>query len=236
MQTILILGASSSIGAALSEQFSKGNRVILSGRNQSRLNAVSVRCTRAGAVAVKIVATDLSQSVHPIIAINAEWSVNLIVDAASAASLARDSSIAPDAMRDIFQADVLSHLDIYQQVARLNKKHPDVVFISTVLSIVKTPDREIYSSVKRMLEIYLEKMRLSAPDVKILVFRVGKTINPECDNGEAIALARSVKSSFLMNKERVLYGAAGVVLRTLYVIHPALVGSVIRLQRKIRRS
>ena len=239
MKTILILGATSPIGAALSEQFSKGNRIILSGRNQARLSTVADRCATAGSIAVRIAPADLAQTIQPIIDANSEWAIDQIIDAASAASGAshvRDLDVAPDAMRGIIQADVLSHLDLYQQLARLNRKHPDVAFISTVLAIVKTPGREIYATMKRMVELYLEKMQLSTPDTRILVFRVGKLVSADHDTDSAKQLAKNVAKAFLGNKKQVLYGTKGFALKILYVIHPALVSNIIRLQRKIRRT
>ncbi len=237
MQTILILGATSPIGAALSEQFSDGNRIVLSARNQARLSAVADRCAKAGALAVKIAATDLAQTIQPIIDANSECSIDLIIDAASAASGAsrvRDPDIAPDAMRSIVQADVLSHLDLYRQLGRLNKKHPDVVFISTVLAIVKTPEREIYSTVKRLVEIYLEKLATAEPAVKVLIFRVGKLIDPKKDSPEAKAMAKMVQHVLSTGNSKVMYGISGHILIWLNTLHPILLSLIVRMQRIFR--
>lgn len=233
MQTILILGATSPIGAALSEQFSKGNQIVLSGRNQARLNTIADRCAKAGAVAVRIAASDLAQTIQPIIDANSEWPIDLIIDAASGASRFRDPDVAPDAMRDIIQADVLSHLDIYQQLARLNKKHPDVVLISTVLAIVKTPEREIYSSAKRLIEIYLVKTIITS-NTRILIFRVGKLINPKQDSPQAKVMAARVLHELSAGNVTAIYGISGRILIGLNSLHPVVLNFIVRIQRGLR--
>ena len=236
MQTVLILGATSPIGAALSEQFANGNRIILSGRNQARLSSIADRCSRAGAVAIRLAETDLAQSIQPIIDANSEWSIDLIIDAASAASRSRDPEVAPEAMQNIFQADVLSHLNIYQQLARMNKKHPDVVFISSVLAIVKTPEREIYSAAKRLIEIYLEKIRKTEPDVKVLIFRVGKLIDPKQDSPGAKAMAERVSHELSAGNPSAIYGIGGRILIGLNSLHPAVLNFFVKTQRVLRNK
>lgn len=237
MQTILILGATSPIGAALSEQFSKGNQIVLSGRNQARLSTIADMCSKAGAVAVKIAAADLAQTIQPIIDVNSEWPIGLIVDAASAASGAsriRDPDVTHDAMVDIIQADVLSHLDIYQQLARLNNKHPDVVFISTVLAIVKTPEREIYSSVKRLIEIYLKKIITAEPHTRVLIFRVGKLIDPKQDSQKAKVMAKRIQHELSAGKVTATYGLSGRIMMGLNLLHPLVLNLIVRIQRYLR--
>jgi short-subunit dehydrogenase len=237
MQTILILGATSPIGAALSEQFSKGNKIILSGRNQTRLSAIAERCTNKGAIAVRIAAADLAQTIQPIIDANSEYPIDLIVDAASSASgasLVRDTDVTSDAIRNIMQADVMSHLDIYQQLTRLNKKHPDVVFISTVLAIVKTPEREIYSAAKRLIEIYLEKIAAAGSNAKILIFRVGKVIDPKQDSHKAKAMAERVQREFSGKNITAIYGISGRILIGLSLLHPVVLNFIVSIQRGLR--
>jgi short-subunit dehydrogenase len=237
MQTILILGATSPIGAALSEQFSNGNRIVLSARNHVRLIAVADRCIKVGAIAVRIAAADLAHTIQPIIDANSEWPIDLIVDAASAASGAsrvRDPDVAPDAMQGIIQADVLAHLDLYQRLAQLNRKHPDIVFISTVLAIVKTPEREIYSAVKRLVEIYLEKLATSEPAVKVLIFRIGKLIDPDRDSQSAKTMAARVQHELTAGSLTALYGMGGRVLIWLNFLHPHVLNLIVRILRIFR--
>ena len=234
MQTILILGATSPIGAALSEQFSNGNGIVLSARNQARLNVVADRCAKAGAVAVRTVVADLAHSIQPIADANSECAFDLIIDASSASSHSRDPDVASDAMGSIIQADILSHLDLYQKLARVNGKHPNIVFISTVLSIVKTPGREIYSATKRLLEIYLEKMAANEPDVRVLIFRIGKQIDPKKDSPQAAALAKRVQYEFSAGNTSAIYGISGRFLVVLKSFHPAVLNVVVRTRRILR--
>lgn len=242
MKTILILGATSPIGAALSEQFSNGNRIVLSARNQARLSSVADRCVKAGAIAVRIAAADLTQTIQPIMEVNSEWLIDLIIDAASAASGAsrvRDHDVAPNAMQGIIQADVLAHLDLYQQLAQLNGRHPDVVFISTVLAIVRTPGREIYSAAKRLIEIYLEKIATAKPDVRVFIFRIGKLIDSERDTLEAKVVADVVKHRLAAGDVVAIFGISGRILLLLNSFHPAVLNFAVKIHRifmKINRT
>jgi len=237
MKTVLILGATSPIGAALSEQFSEGNRVILSGRNRTRLDSVAARCAKAGAFATKAVAADLAQTIQPIVEANAEWPIELIVDAASAtsgASRVRDPDVPYSAMRGLIQADVLAHLDIYHAVADHNGRFPDVIFISTILSVVRTPGREIYSTTKRLMEIYLEKVALDDPNRRVLIYRIGTVISPEEDSQKAVLAASHAKQMFSSGLTVASYGRSGQILKALDTIHPLLLRTAVRIQRFLR--
>ena len=234
MKTILILGSTSPIGAALSEQFSRGNKVILSGRNQTRLNETADRCMKFGAIAVKIAATDLAKSIQVILDINSEWPIEMIIDAASATSMHRDSEVTSEAILDILQADLISHLHIYRKLSQLNNKHPDIVFISTVLAIVKTPDREIYSALKRLIEIYLQKIMASEPLIRVLIFRIGTLIDSRKDSLKAIALAERVRHDLLVGHTTVKYGFSGKILVCLNTLHPVVLNFFVKAQRTLR--
>jgi short-subunit dehydrogenase len=237
MKTILVLGATSPIGAALCEQFSEGNRIVLSARNKVRLGMVADKCVKAGAVAIRIAVADLAQTIQPIISANSEWPIDLIVDAASAASGAsriRDPDVSPDSMRGIIQADVLAHLDLYQQLTLLNRKHPDVVFISTVLAIVKTPEREIYSTAKRLIEIYLEKIGSAKSGVRVLIFRIGKLIDPKQDSLKAKAVAVKVQQKLAAGNVTTLYGFGGHILLGLNLLHPKILNLIVKIRRVTR--
>lgn len=236
MKTILILGSTSPIGAALSEQFSKGNRIILSGRNQSRLSEVAGKCTKSGAIVVNIVPADLSKSIQAILNVNSEYPIEIIIDAASSASTHRDTSLKLNTMVDTIQADLLSHLHIYQELTQLNNKSPDIIFISTILAIIKTPDREVYSALKRMVEIYLQIIIAAQPETRILIFRIGKLIDSKRDSLAAISLAERVKHDFLAGHNLVNYGFSGKLLTYLNAIHPTVLNFFIETLRRVRNT
>ncbi len=234
MKNILVLGASSTIGSALGQRFAKGNRVILSGRNHAKLKVVAEKCRESGATEVEIILSDLAKSTQPIIDINLKWPIDLIIDSASAASMFRDEEIKAEEIPNLIKADLISHLYIFQELLRLNEKHPDIIFVSTILAIVKTPDRECYLSLKRLIEIYLEKIITMDSGTKITIFRIGKLIAKNQESKMATAVAARVWTDFFSGNAIVNYGLSGHILLSLNNIHPLAVGLVIKIQRFLR--
>lgn len=234
MKNILILGASSNIGAALSQKFSAGNNIILTGRNQVRLQEVSSQCMTLGANAVKAIPSDLALSIEPILNINSQWPIGLIIDVASTASSYLDREIHPFRMADIFQSDLLSRLALYKHLTDLNGVHPNIIFISTVLATLITPNRQIYSLVKRLNELYLTKIIHSNPKPRILIYRIGKRLNNKTDSLEVEKISALIKNAYEMRRIAVTYGVSGKILIVLNNLHPALSNFLIKIQRLLR--
>lgn len=235
MLNILVLGASSPIGASLSEFFSSGNNIVLSGRNIFNLNIVADICRQYGAKSTTVIPTDLAKSIKPITDINLVIPFDLIIDAASTSSSLRDGQIEPESLSSIIESDLLSHLHIYQLISKQNCFHPNIIFISSVLSRVKTPEREVYSMVKRLIEIYLNKIGKSNTKIRILVFQIGRVINHKGNNLEAKQVARIVKHNFDKGVSYHLHGAFGRMLVMLSFIHQLAPVLPIKIYRRIRK-
>lgn len=233
-KTILILGSTSLIGAELSKKFSQHNKIILAGRNCFKLSRLAEECKKLNPVDIKIVATDFTWSIAPILEISKEWPVDLVIDAASASSSYRDSSVTYSCIRDLISADINSHLDLLKELENLNKKHPDVIFISTALSEIKTPDREIYSATKRILELYLKKARLANLDLKVLIFRIGKVVDKKNGQKNAEKIAANLWRVWQTDKYIKAYGFGGNIMKIVYSIHPVLLKILVIAQRKLR--
>jgi short-subunit dehydrogenase len=231
-----MLGSTSLVGEAIIEEFSKDNRIILSGRNDARLTEVSNRCMRAGALDVKIVVADLSETIQPIVNANFEWPIDLLIDAASAASINRDSEVKPETIIQIIQADVIAHMELLKIISENNARHPNVIFISTILTRIKTPDREIYSMAKRIMEIYLQKIAKTKPNVKILIFHIAKIIDTKHDRLKAKTMAKSLYLSSLEGGSTIIYGLLGRILILLSLLHPKILDVIIIAHRKFRGS
>lgn len=233
MRNILILGASSPIGTALAESFAAGNSLILSGRRTDRLEIAARRCEAAGSKSVLLAAAQLPGETGMLSDLAIRSNVDLVIDAASAASISRDDEIGPEKLQGLVESDVCAHLCILERLSDQGK-YPDVIFISSVLSLVSTPSREIYSMMKRLMEIYLHKSRSCHPEARILIFRVGKVIDSRADSPAALALASRVREDFSAGQHEALYGGSGRILQVLNAIHPALVRLSVRIQRSLR--
>lgn len=235
MLNILVLGASSPIGKSLSEFFSSGNNIVLSGRNIINLNRAADICRLSGANSITVIPTDLAKSIKPLLDHNLLMPFDLIIDAACAASRFKDGQIAPNSLSYILESDLLSHLHVYQLISKQNYRHPDIIFISSVLSRVKTPDREIYSMVKRLIEIYLNGIGISNMNTRILIFQIGRVINFKDSNLETKKIAWCVKDNFVKGVSYHLYGGFGRLLVMLNFIHHLVPVLPIKIYREIRK-
>lgn len=232
LKNILILGASSKIGEALSQRFSADNTIILSGRNEVRLKEVAKICMLSGASTVYVIPVDLAKNVDPIININLP--IHLIIDVASASSSLRDSEIDHTIMGELIQADFLSRARIYSILNKLSAALPDIIFISSVLACVKTPNRSIYSSLKNLSETFLNKLRKSNPDSRILIYRVGKQIDKINNSLELEKISSQIERSYLSGTDFVNYGFSGKILLLINQIHPKLASMAVIIQRMIK--
>jgi short-subunit dehydrogenase len=235
MLNILVLGASSPIGISLSEFFSSGNNIVLSGRNISNLNVAADICRQSGAHSITVLPADLAISIKPITDINLVMPFDLIIDAASTSSSLRDGQIEPLTLSRIIESDLLSHLNIYQLISKQNCHHPNIIFISSVLSRVQTTEREIYSMMKRLIEIYLNKISITNADVRILIFQIGSVINGAESNWETKKIAKIVRQNFDKGVSLNLYGTFGRVLVMLSFIHQLAPILPIKIYRRIRK-
>ena len=233
MQTILILGSTSMIGEALSKIFSSGNNIILSGRNQKRLYEVANSCLISGALSTTIVAADLKKSIQPILETNSKYQIDLIIDAASTTSKYKDEKITGVMMEDIINSDLTSHLLLFKELQRRNNAHPNIIFISSILAEIKTPDREMYSMLKRFVELYLLKTIKLNPSRKILIFRIAKSISKTNLGPEIEKIAFQVKVDYELGSGIKLYGMSGKALMYLNAIHPILMRLPVKLRRMI---
>jgi NADP-dependent 3-hydroxy acid dehydrogenase YdfG len=236
MRNILILGASSPIGTALAEAFARGNSLILSGRRVQRLEEAAARCRSAGATSVSIAAAKLPADAEQIADMAIRQDVDLVIDTASATSVSRDHEIKPEELAEMIESDTCAHLRILGKISIAKGKHPDVVFISSILALVSTPSREIYSMMKRLGEIYLHKARTRHPQARILIYRVGKVIDSGSDSPAATTLANGVRRDFDAGLQEVLFGGTGHILKILNAVHPGLVSLAVTVQRLLRRN
>jgi hypothetical protein len=160
--------------------------------------------------------------------------IDLIIDASSAATGARDSATSTYNISAIIQADLVSHIEISQALTKANGKHPDIVFISSILTTVKTADREIYSSIKRLREILLEKFFQENGNCSILIIRLGKFRN-------FYAMAKKIEHLIAQSQNSRQFkikqmGVDSLILYTLNLIHPVLATVCAKISRAMTEN
>ncbi|MEY3775453.1 MAG: hypothetical protein RLZZ129_2233 [Verrucomicrobiota bacterium] len=232
---LLILGASSNIGAALARVFAPGNTLILAGRNVDRLAHTVALCKESGAADANYVEVDFQLGIAPLLTAIAGKQIDLIIDAASASSRLRDSDLSAGDITNLVSADFHNRTKLFEQVCGTAGPMPAVIFISTVLTLVKSPDRTVYTTLKTLYEAYLLKLKEGRPDFHLLVVYVGVVINREGPSKGPESLAAAVARSFQKGDDKLLYGTGGRMMVGLYYLQPLVYGMFTLAQRKVRR-
>jgi len=232
---ILILGASSNVGTALAEAFASGNTLILTGRNAVRLEAAAGICRTAGSANVKLVTADLARDLHPLFEELQRHPIDLIIDAASASSSKRDGEISADAFDSLVAADFLSKVQLLQRICQNQAAAPAVIFISTVLTLVKSPGRTVYTALKGLYETYLIKLGAARPGFYLLIVYIGIVIENKGDYEKPRRLASAVAKAFLDRRRSLLFGMSGRIYVGLFYVQPMIFNLLTLIQRKVRK-
>jgi NADP-dependent 3-hydroxy acid dehydrogenase YdfG len=232
---ILVLGASSYVGAALAEAFAPNNDLILVGRDVDRLMMAANKCRNSGASQVAYIEQDFAQGVSAVLQAIEGKRIDLVIDAASASSRYRDTEIEPNDIPRYVSADFLSRTAIMDHILRNQDSAPAMIFISTVLTLVKSPARRIYAALKTLNETYLTKIKNSRPDFYLLIVYVGTVIDTTRETHKPKTLAAAVFQAFDNKNEKLFFGLSGIFLLILFYFQPILYYGVTIAQRRIRR-
>lgn len=231
---ILVLGSSSYVGAALAEAFSANNSLILVGRRVDRLRVAANQCRNSGANQVAYVEQDFSLGTSAVLQAIEGRQIDLIIDAASASSRYRDAEIESNDIPRYVSADFSSRIELMEHILQSQDIAPAMIFISTVLTLVKSPDRTIYIALKTLYATYLSKIKNSRPNFHLLIVYVGTIIDTKNDTPKPKQLAVAVFKAFNIKKGKLFFGLSGIVYLVLFYFQPVLFHGVTIAQRKIR--
>jgi short-subunit dehydrogenase len=231
---ILVLGASSLIGAALAREFSPGNGLFLGGRSKQKLSTIKSDCEDAGANQVSTIEFDLSDNIEPLFRFLQNVRLDLIIDAASASSEKRDSDIWSENMEKLCWADLMSRFKLFDRIKSENDYLPEVIFISTILTKVKSPGRVVYTSLKGLYEMYLKSLRIRQPEFRLMIVYLGTVVDPKSSSDKPKRIATSISAAFKRGNHTFTYGLIGRLYVLLFSINPLVFHAVTLLQRRIR--
>jgi dehydrogenase/reductase SDR family member 7B len=183
-KTILITGASSGIGKALAEQYTrKGNTLLLAARNLDLLQQLKVALEQKGAI-VHIFQADLSKmdEVESFAqkVINTVPHLDILVNCAgiSQRSQAEETSEAVD--RQIMELNFFSPIKLSKLVwpLLLKSEHANIVNISSVTGTFGFPQRSAYAASKHAMEGFFESWMLEnkAPHIHFTVVAPGRIL------------------------------------------------------------
>ncbi len=173
---IIITGASSGLGEALAFHYARSdNQLILIARREEKLNEVAVKCRRLGALVETIVA-DVSdfEQIHKIGEILATQRIDrLILNAGISVGHSGGITSFEDFHR-LFQTNFLSiHALLEPIIPKLiEQKSGEIVFISSLASLISMPTSIAYSSSKRAVNAYAEGLRYQLKPYGIEVMNI----------------------------------------------------------------
>jgi short-subunit dehydrogenase involved in D-alanine esterification of teichoic acids len=234
MAHILILGASSQIGQELALKFSPSNTLYLVGRNSIELDLISKKCLDNGANSAIRIIYDLSNRDESIFESTKKFHLDLIINAASATSRVEDNFFKPEFFEDYVFSDLLTPIRLAGKMSTLPEKMPDIIFISSVLSLIKSRNKEIYSALKRLQEMYLQCLFDHTNGGSLLIVRVGKRISHVNASLTAKDLANKIYQNYQLKKSFLNYGREGRIYLFLFYLQPILMQWIINLHRLIR--
>ena len=175
--TIWITGASSGIGQALAIAFAKrGVRIILSGRDNERLEAVKKSCKRASThivVPFDISDSDQAKSAYETAIAQAgkiDWLINNAGISQRALIMDTDEEVERQIMEiDYFAQTRLTRLVLPDMIAQGGGK---VIMISSVAGLLGTQYRGAYGAAKAALHMWANSLRAELYDQGIEVATV----------------------------------------------------------------
>ena len=181
---VVVTGASMGIGRSLCLAWAKkGATVVMSARGRTALDATAREVEAAGGHAIPV-AGDVTERVHRSVLVakaEAAGGIDVLVNNAGRGYYGGVLDLELDAVRELFELNVLAPLALVQEAAPLlEKARGTVVMISSVAGIVAAPNLGAYSASKFALEALSMSMRaeLAAKGVRVVVVRPGPVYTP----------------------------------------------------------
>ncbi len=230
MADILILGASSQIGQELALRFSPGNSLTLSGRNREALQRVADKCMAAGAY-VDLMVHDMADG-----DIVNDKQFDLVINLVAATSRVKDSEFVLGQLESYLKADLLVPIRFFQRLTEKPGKPLKIIFVSSVLALVKSPDRMLYGSLKSLQVMCLQKLTSLRQGDELLVVNVGKVIPHNSPSNEASKLAEAIYAAHQRRQKVLNYGLTGRIYLLLFYTQPLIFRAIVKLQRVLRKS
>jgi short-subunit dehydrogenase len=232
---LLVLGASSAIGSQLALEFALGNALLLVGRNVERLERSARACRENGATSVTLLPADLESGYPEIVQAARLGNVDLVINAASATSRLRDSDLDIDSLGNYVSVDLVAPVRLIQDLSKHRGPAPlAVIFVSSLLALVRSPNRSVYGGLKAAHELFLKRILDSQPARKLLILRVGIPLPVETVTERTVLLGKAARTAFDRNQPVLFYGFSGRALSWLYFAQPLVFRTVVELLRKFR--
>lgn len=190
MKTILITGASGGIGQALAREYAcSGTHLILQGRDQTRLDAVTKACEAKGAtVEVRVINLSDNEALRQWLYYVCESSLPdlVLVNAGVNTNMGLQyQGEAFSAMKHLFEVNTLAAMTTVHQMLPYMRERGSgqIALISSLAGYYGLPMTPSYSASKAALKAYGESLRTGFADegIKINVVMPGYVASDMCD-------------------------------------------------------
>lgn len=187
MKSVVVTGASTGIGRSLAVAWgAAGARVVLVARSEAKLAEAAGEVARAGGEPVVVVAdvtrpADRDRVLD--VATAGGRGIDVLVNNAGRGLYGSFASLGIDAVRELFELNVLAPLALTQlALPSLEARGGTVVFVSSVAGVIAVPRTGAYAASKFALEALAMSLRAelagrSSP-VRVVVARPGLTDTP----------------------------------------------------------
>ena len=172
-QVIWITGASSGYGLALAKAFSSaGAKVIISARDENKLNDIAAQLHQAKALPLDLAQTELLKTKVQD-AISLYGSIDMIVHNAAVAQNSTVQETELPIARQIMNVDYFAHTELTHWLLphMIERKRGHIVTISGLLARITLPGRSSYAAAKAALIAYFGCLR-----AELLVHNIDVTV------------------------------------------------------------
>ena len=211
--TIWITGASSGLGEALAIAFAKkGATIILSGRNEDKLEAVKEQCKKSKnhhIVPFDISDSEQTQAAYKS-AINKAGKIDWLINNAGVSQRSLIMETSEDVERQIMELDYFAQTRLTRLVlpAMLEQGGGKIVMISSVAGLIGTQYRGAYSAAKAAIHLWANSLRAELYDQGIEVatifpgfIQTNVSINALTGDGSALGTMDEATSKGLTASE-----------------------------------
>ena len=211
--TIWITGASSGLGEALALAFAKkGATIILSGRNEDKLEAVKEQCKKSKnhhIVPFDISDSEQTQAAYKS-AINKAGKIDWLINNAGVSQRSLIMETSEDVERKIMELDYFAQTRLTRLVlpAMLEQGGGKIVMISSIAGLIGTQYRGAYSAAKAAIHLWANSLRAELYDQGIEVatifpgfIQTNVSINALTGDGSALGTMDEATSKGLTASE-----------------------------------
>jgi short-subunit dehydrogenase len=254
----IITGSSMGIGKAIAAMLAKQDaKVVLNGRNQEKLNAITQELMEGG-YDVLSVQGDISNEhdCRRLVATTIErfGRIDILINNAGVSMRGAVQELSPAVINTVFQINTIGPFMLSQMtLPHLKKTKGSIVFVSSLAGLRGLPNLSAYSASKMALTALAEALRVEHSQDGIHIGLVyagyteiekGKTtLNPD---GQPVRLdersgnlqhtidevAKKIVYHIAKRKKRTVIGVTGYLYAVLVKQFPALTERILRLQQK----